>query len=195
MTDPVFDVEALIASAAPRTLEVAVCARGDLVDHHAALVRQLAAVEAGSSGSISGNPEITALAGQIVAVEEEQEASTFTFTVKSVTRKAWADTLAKHPPRKGVDPLDFNADSFPPAAVALCCDQLTADQASRLAASLPQGEWDKLWNAVIQLNVLATPHPKLRAATEIARANGNSSISQAPSASRDPSSSDGSGAQ
>lgn len=188
MTDEVFDIEALIASASPRTMQVPVCARGDLVDRHAALVQELAAVEGQGTGSIAGNPDIKRLAEAIVACEEEQEASTLTFTLKSVPRKAWADNLRLHPPRRGVDSLDYNADTFPPAAVALCCDQLTEDQAKRLDATLPQGEWDKLWNAVIHLNVVGTPHPKLGAATEIARANGNSSTSRARAAKPGPSS-------
>jgi hypothetical protein len=174
VTDEVFDVEALLASASHRSLEVAVCARGDLVERHIALVREMAAVDAMDSGSIAGNPDLVRIAEAIKAVEDEQAACTLTLTVKSVPRKAWVDCLAKHPPRKGVDPLDFNVESFPPAAVALCCDAISEDQAKRLNESLPQGEWDKVWNTVVQLNLLGTPHPKLRTATELARANGNS---------------------
>lgn len=176
MTEP-FDIEALLESAAPRTLQVTVCARGDLVDRHAELVQELDAALSGSSGSLAGNPDVQRLGEAIVAVEEEQASSSVTLTFKSVPRKTWADCLAQHPPRRGSDQLDFNTQTFPPAAVALCCDAITVDQANRLNEKLPQGEWDKLWNAVIQLNVVGLPRPKLRAATEIARANVNSSTS------------------
>lgn len=174
MTEP-FDIEALLESAAPRTLQVTVCARGDLVDRHAQLVQELDAALSSSPGSLGGNPEVQRLSEAIVAVEEEQAESSLELTVKSVPRKAWADCLAQHPPRKDLDRLDFNTATFPPAAVALCCPAISVDQANRLNEKLPQGEWDKLWNAVIQLNVIGLPRPKLPAATEIARANGNSS--------------------
>ena len=194
MSEP-FDIEALLESAAPRTLQVAVCARGDLVDRHLALVQALKAAEEKASGSLSGDPEVQRIAEEIVAVEEEQEASTLTLTFHSVSRKQWADCLGQHPPRKGRDLHDYNAETFPPAAVALCCDEVTEEQAVKLAEVLPQGEWERLWQAAIGLNVTGTPHPKLRAATELARVNGNSSISQEPSASPGQRSSAGSGEQ
>jgi hypothetical protein len=190
-----FDIDALIATAAPRTVEVPVCARGDLVDRHAALVRELADVEARSTGSIAGNKDVERVAQQIVEVEQEQEATTITLVLRSLPRAAWIDCAGKHPPRKEDKGLEFNSVTFPPAIVAQCCEALTEEQAVKLSEILPQGEWLKLWNAAVGLNVLGVPHPKLAAATEIARVNGSSSISQAPPASRDRASSAGSGEQ
>jgi hypothetical protein len=169
-----FDVDALIASAAPAHVEVSVCGRGDLVDRHAELVVELAAATASSSGSLAGNKDVDRLLKAVAACEKEQEGSTLTFTLHSVSRTKWADCLAAHPPRRGVDRGDHNPETFQPAAVALCCDTVTEPQAAKLAEVLPLGEWDKLWGAVVQLNLVKLPHPKLRAATETARANGNS---------------------
>lgn len=171
-----FGVDDLIASAAPRTKPVRVCARGDLVDRHAALVAEMAAVTEAGTGSIAGNPEVEAIAARIVAVEEEQEASTLTIVLRSVSRRAWADTLAKNPPRPQDKGLDHNPVSFPPAAVALCAaePEISVDQATKLADTLPPGEWLKLWNAALALNLAETPHPKLAVASEIARPSGAS---------------------
>lgn len=189
----------LIATAQPRTAEVRVCARGDLVDRHAALVAEMAEAErqVERSASVASDPEIARIAGEIVAVEAEQEASTVTFTLTSVSRRVWADALAKHPPRPQDRGLDHNADTFPPAAVAACSKspKLTEDDATKLLDALPVAEWTKLWLGAVALNVTPTPHPKLRAATELVQANVESSTTPEDTESPDPSSSVGSGAQ
>jgi hypothetical protein len=188
----------LIATAQPRTIEVQVCARGDLVDRHAALVAELAAAEAEvDTSSIGDVPEVQRIAGEIVAVEDEQEASTVTFVLQSVSRRVWADLLAAHPPRPQDKGLDHNADTFPPAVVAACAKEphVGEDEANQLADVLPVAEWTKLWLGAVGLNVTQTPHPKLKAATELARANGGSSTTRGPKGSRGRSSSVGSGDQ
>src|SRR5690606_20326373 len=109
----------LIATAQPRTREVRVCARGDLVDQHARLVAQLE--QAAEEGSVSGNPEVQRISQEIVEVEDEQEASTAVFVMQSVSRRVWADLLASHPPRPQDKGLDHNPETFPQAMVAACC--------------------------------------------------------------------------
>lgn len=197
MSDDV--IARLIATAQPRTVEVRVCARGDLVDRHALLVAQLAEAErnVARSASVAGDPEVARIAGEIVALEAEQEASTVTFTLTSVSRRVWADLLAAHPPRPQDKGLDHNEATFPPAVVAACSrsPKLTEERAIELGDALPPAEWSKLWLGAVGLNVTPTPHPKLRAATELVRASVESSTLQAGSASPDQSSSVGSGAQ
>lgn len=189
----------LIATAQPRTIEVQVCARGDLVDRHAVLVAELSAAEANveRTASVAGDPEVGRIAGEILAVEAEQEASTVTFTLTSVSRRVWADLLAAHPPRPQDKGLDHNADTFPPAVVAACSKspKVTDEEAVQLLDALPVSEWTKLWLGAVGLNVTPTPHPKLKAATELVQANAESSTTQAPTASRGRRSSAGSGAQ
>ncbi len=188
----------LIATAQPRTVEVQVCARGDLVDRHAVLVRELAEAEGNvqKAASIADDPEVSRIAGEIVACQDEQEASTVTIVLQSVTRRVWADLLAAHPPRPQDKGLDHNADTFPPAVVAACAKEpaLTEDEANQLADVLPVAEWTKLWLGAVGLNVTQTPHPKLQAATELVRANGGSSTTRGAKGSRGRSSSVGSGA-
>lgn len=164
-----FGVDDLLATAKHRTIEVKVCARGDLVDRHAALVTRL---EGATADSLAPGGDAHRIATEIVEVEEEMDASTVTFTVASVPRRVWADLLVKHPPRKEDAGADHNRSTFPPAAVAACVvdPPLTDEQATQLDATLPPGEWVKLWMAVLSLNTLENPHPKLHAASEIARA-------------------------
>lgn len=191
MTDEL--IERLISTARPRTLEVRVCARGDLVDRHAVLVNALGDAEAKAkkSASIADDPEVARLAGEIVALEQEQEASTVTFVLTSVSRRVWADLLAAHPPRTQDKGLDHNADTFPPAVVSACAKSpnISVEEATQLADVLPVAEWTKLWLGAVGLNVVPTPHPKLGAATELVLARDGSSTTSANGASPGPSSS------
>lgn len=162
-------LEELIATAQPRTREVRVCARGDLVDRHAQLVDELDE----ASDSLGAPKRAKEIAAEILAVEEEQEEYTLVVTLASVSRRVWADLLAEHAPRKEdrEKGLDYHPVTFPPAAVAACAKEpaLTYDTADRLASTLPAGEWNKLWLTAVELNVMGTPHPKFRAAAEIAQ--------------------------
>jgi hypothetical protein len=164
-----FTVDDLLASAQHRTVKVSVCARGDLVDEHAVLVAQL---ETATQGALAPGSDAAEIAERIVQVEDAMEASTIEFTVSSVPRRVWADLLAAHPPRKQDAGRDHNPLTFPPAAVAACVVEpgLTEGQATQLDETLPTGEWSKLWVAALTLNVTENPHPKLIAASEIARA-------------------------
>lgn len=163
-------IDDLIATAQPRTLEVRVCARGDLVARHAELVAELEAATH-VTGSIGGNPDLRRIADEIAAVEAEQEASTATITLRSVSRRRWMDLLAAHPPRpEDIErKLDHNPVTFPVAAVAACCDDMSEAQANALAGNtdpekgLHPAEWNKLYVAAQSLNILETPHPKVPA--------------------------------
>lgn len=188
------DLAELLETATPRTDEVTVCARGDLVARHAELVAQLGEASSGTK-SLGGDSTASGLAEQIVAVEEEMEASSATFHLQSIGHRAWADLLGKHPPRKEDTGKDHNPLTFPPAAVAACTvsPPITEDDAVKLSEALTTGEWNKLWISVFSLNVVGMPRPKLAAATELLRANGRSSGTPAGLASPEASSSDGSG--
>lgn len=190
------DLDALIASAAPRTRTVQVCSRGDLASRHEALVAELQQVAMRES-SLAGNPEAERISGEIVAVQDEMEGSVLDVTVKALSRNAWLDLLAAHPPsreeaRRGES---MNPKTFPVAAVAACATEpkISGAQAEQLAESLPPGEWQKLWLAVVALNTAETTVPKLRAATEILQANGRSSTTSGLAGSVEAPSLDGSG--
>lgn len=190
-------VDDLIATAQPRTEKVQICARGDLVASHAEAVAALAAVSA-DDDTLEG-PDISAAAAAVVAIEEEMDAATVTFTVASVGRQMWAGLLAANPPSKEERRAGHDHDpaSFPVAAVAACVTDpdLTEVQAAQLADALPAGEWNKLWVAALMLNVTATPAPKLGAATDLLQANARSSTTPPNGASLEDGSLAGSGEQ
>lgn len=196
------NIDDLIATAQPRTQEVPICARGDLVAAHEEAVRAYqAALKA--DDSLAGNPASVDAAEAVTAIEAAIEAATVTIVVRSVSRDAWADLLRDHPPSKEERRAghDYNPKTFPPAAVAACTD-LTLEQSQALASEredgtpvLPPGEWAKLWTATFMLNVTETPRPKLAAATDLLRASGRSSTTSVPEASPVDGSLAGSGAR
>ena len=188
------DLDDLIAKAVPRAKTVRLCSRGDLASEHEALYARLNELALEPTGSLGGNPEAREVAQRIHALEEEMDGCTVEVTVKALSRNAWANLLAAHPPtreqqRKGED---HNPETFPIAAVAECIGR-TVDKVREIADVLPNGEWLKLWNAVVQLNVAPTTVPKLTAATELLQANGRSSTTAAPAASPEAPSLAGSG--
>lgn len=179
-----FDVDAIIAEAAPRTREVQVCLNAGLVTAHEEAVQDLQKAMDDDDGLV-GSDAVRAAAKRVQDIEKQLEAATYTFRLRAVSRKTWADLLAKYPPsaehrRAG---HDADPDRFPVAAVAACLvePQLTEDQVRRLAESdaMTFGEWQKLWLAVMALNVPPVPAPKLRAATELLRLSGGSSTTSA----------------
>ena len=192
------NIDDLIATAQPRTEVVRICARGDLVARHAEAVQALAETTR-DDDSLAGSPDVRAAAGVVTAIEAEMEAATVSFTLASVSRKTWADLLAKYPPTKEQRRAGHDHDPvlFPPAAVAACCHEpkITEVQARQLAEVLSTGEFHKLWMTALGLNVTETPHPKLAAATELLQANEPSSTTPPPEASPEGGSLAGSGAQ
>lgn len=179
----------LLARAKPVVVEVPVCTAGDLVTRHAQLMADLN--DLSQEGSLGGNKKAAALLAELETVEAEQEQATLVVKVSSVGRRAWADALRAHPPRPEDKGLDHNPDTFPVAAVALATG-VPVEQIEVLAEQLPPGEWRKLWDAAVHVNVAPMPHPKVPAGvTELVRASGRSSTSRRSKASPAASSSDG----
>lgn len=181
------NLDELIATAAPRTTTVQVCGRGDLASEHERLALELRALMMDPDTGLAGNPEIQRVAQAISDLEDEMAGCTIDVTVKALSRNAWADLVAAHPPSREQARAgeDIDPKTFPVAALAACSYEptITTDQAQSLAGKLPVGEWQKLWAAVASLNMVPTTVPKLKAATALLEANGTSSTTSGPEAS------------
>lgn len=190
------NIDELIATAQPRTHQVRICARGDLVAAHEQAVEAYRQALEGDD-SLAGSADSKAAAEAVVAIEDEMDASTVEIAVSAVSRKVWADLLAANPPTKEQKRLGhiYNPDTFSVAMVAACVKDLDEAKAKELSEAIPHAEWAKLENAAFALNVTETPHPKLPAATELLRANGQSSTTSDPEGSREAGSLAGSGEQ
>lgn len=190
-------IDDLIATAQPRTEKVRICARGDLVARHQEAVVALSGTVS-DDDSLAGNPATIEAAQLVKAIEDEMEEATVTFEIATVSRQKWADLLAKYPPSKEERRAghDHDPKRFPVAAVATCVrsPEMTIQQAEKLADALATGEWNKLWIAVLGLNITGTPAPKLAAATDLLQANEPSSTTSAREESLEGGSLAGSGA-
>lgn len=187
------DLDEFIASAAPRTTTVKVCGRGDLAAKHYDLIAEAQRIAADPKvKSLGADPRARELADEIDQVEAEMEAFTQEFTVKAVSRNAWVDLLAAHPPTKDEREQDetVHVRTFAVGALVACSHEpkISDEQARRLADTLPTGEWQKLWGAILVLNTAPTTAPKMGAATAILRANDVSSTTSGQEASPAPSS-------
>ena len=181
MGNPIDD---LIATAAPRTGEVTVCGRGDLVAAHRELVQRLHATVV-DDDSLEATPDAAraAIAEEIVAVEAAMEASRVTIKVQSIGGR-WADLLRDNGPTGDQRLLgyDNNPDTFQPAAIAACAVEppITLDQARKMRDRLDEGEWGALYSTVQNVNRTRMPNPKLAAATELLRPSAPSSTTSGP---------------
>lgn len=162
-------IDDVLASATRRTNTVTVSLRGDLADRHDILVRQLAAAD--------DDERLLELAEAVKAVEAEARAAAVDFVVVSIGKKRWTELLADHPSTeehrlsfgRG---LDYNPETFPYAAIAACCvapEGLTPDKVRELEETMTVVEWDRLWGAVLTLNIGARLPGESEAASAILR--------------------------
>lgn len=178
-----FSVDDFLGEFEPPSIEVRVCPRADLLEEHRRLDRALA--DAGGRGDIGGlaGGATRDTAKRVAEVEEQIEAATRAFRFRALSRRRWRALLAAHPPRKQdkADGVDFNPETFPVAAIAACAAEpsMTDEQAEQLADRLPLGEFERLWQAVVSVNLGASETPKSVLATAILRTNGASSTSAA----------------
>lgn len=193
-------IDDLIASAAPRTEEVRVCARGDLVDQHARLVVEMSTwMDSEGDGALAMGSNVRDVHARLAAIEAEIEASTVVVRIQAVPAYKWANLLMKNPPTREQREAgcDNNPDKFPIAVVSACAIEptISIDQAQKLRDTLSTPEWNNLWLGCLLLNTQEAPSPKLAAATASLLANDGSSTPASTEGSLAEPSSDGSGAQ
>lgn len=159
MTDRSID-EFLGGYKSPR-ITVPIQQRADLLEEHGRLCRQRDRAMR-ESQSLAGAP--SELAEQIEAIEAEMLESTFELTFEALSSHQFLRLKAKHRPRKEdrEQRLDFNMDTFPPALFAACAVDpvMTEDQAETLVQKVNDGQFAKIWNAVLILNIGDDTAPK-----------------------------------
>jgi hypothetical protein len=153
---------------------VGLCLKASLVAKFHDLEGQLEmAREKSKSGSLVGNPEVMALAEQVEAVREEMRQQTTLIKLRALPKRAWQTLVEKHPARDGVDPADYNTDTFPLAALSACAiePKISIEKAGMLIDRLSAGQWSKLWTAVMSLNVYEVDIPFSATASAVLRAS------------------------
>lgn len=160
-----------------RVATARVLLRQDLTARHAELDAELqAALE---RDAITNEPDkAPAIAKQLRDLETEIEEAKVEFRFANIGHRAWADLLAKHPPkqekggRRSNDP--FNPATFPAAAIAAACiapEGVDEAAAKRLEVALDESQFAALFNAAVDANVGGTVDPKSAAAGMILQAS------------------------
>ncbi|HLT68891.1 MAG TPA: hypothetical protein VKZ72_01920 [Acidimicrobiales bacterium] len=183
MTDD-FDIDEFIAGYEPQVVPVKVCPKGSLVAEHAALDAALNAA-AQEAGDVMRDPEVSRLKAEVAAIERRIEEESRTFYFRAVPRRRWQDLKRQHPPteqQRREDRLDVNLETFVVPAIALASykPKLELEQANRLAETLPDGEIQKLFAAVIEVQgEILVPKSVLAAAIDRVDPNARSSTTAA----------------
>lgn len=162
---------------------VRVTQRADLLARHADLKHQHQ-IALRDDLQLNRDPQAPAVIDELRDVEAELAASEFPFTFEALGRHKYMRVKAAHPARKQdrSDRLDFNADTFPAALIAASAVEptMTDEQAVELVDRLSDGQFTKLWNAAIAVNVGSDDVPKSVLRSDSAASNGTSSTTASP---------------
>lgn len=181
----------------PDERTVQLCTRGDLTTRIEHLQREIS--KARTDSDTLGLPEtVRELATEIEALTTQAQDFTHGFTVAGVSSTKWRTMLAENPPSREQrsQGLDHDPDKFPVAAVAASLVKIdgeevtqTIAQVERFADKLSAGQWIRLWNTVLDVNVRAGGEvPKSAVATAILRHSEPNSTTAPPEESPTPSS-------
>lgn len=154
--------------------------------------------DAREPGMLAQSDDVEALAAKVVDLKARIAADRVkhTFVFATVPYGRWRALAEKHEPtaQQKADNryLDFNPETFPQAAVALSCisPELSDEDGEWLREHLPRQEFDRLFEAALQVNVGGSSIAKHVAATVDRLASGLNSITAPSEASPPPSSED-----
>lgn len=97
-----------------------------------------------------------AVRAELEAFQREYDASKVEVRLQALSRKAWSDLMAAHPPSEEHRKLrlDHNPETFWPAALAECIVEPagSVEDVAMLAERLPEGEWNRLVRCCADLN-------------------------------------------
>lgn len=185
-----FDVDAWLDDYEPYITSATVCGKASLIAEHARLDQAwLEAKQA--AAEVMHDPAEAEAELAVRDCEARIEASERAYTFQSAGHMAWQNLKRKYPPSdvQRKDGLDTNVEEFSVAAIATCSLQpkVTEAQARKMSEKLPPGEYEKLFQAVLQANgeVVGAPKSVLALLTDQSRRNGGSSITSPPEASPD----------
>lgn len=150
------------------------CLKASLRARFDALGRELeVAREKSKHATLAGDPEVVDLANQMEDLREEMRQYTVTIRLRALPKRAWQSLVDQHPAREGVDPSDYNTETFPPAALAACSmePKISLEKAGMLIDRLSAGQWSSLWQAVLGLNIYEPDIPFSATASQVTRAS------------------------
>lgn len=172
--------ERLAAAKLPeRSLQV--CLRGDLMAEFEDLERQLR--EVGSTGAparLGTKPEALKIAEKQAALRDQMADAMEDIRVRALPRPEWVALCKEHPPRddhEGDRAMGGNLETLMPVAIRRCVVEPEMDDADweHFESVLSSGDYDRLLNAVWDVNRSGVDVPKLRLASLVMAENGDAS--------------------
>lgn len=131
----------------------------------------------GRSATINGDPEVPALARKVRELEDAMKAATVEFRFRALSRREWADLVAKHPPQDGdrigrTVGYDIEAATFEAARLCLVEPELDDEDWATLDESLSAGQWELVKNTVLAVNAGKVEVPFSQLASRLTAVSG-----------------------
>jgi hypothetical protein len=189
----------------PRTVPVWLCPDAQLADE-----LHVARADLVNAARRSSSLDTTAVQQAKARVDELQakvDTIAVEFVLQQIPRPDWRALSDRHQPSKAVREryreqgiaIDFDPDSFPPAAIAACLvspredtDEATAAAVRSIFETWGEGECERLWQACLAANVDVSAVPKSAAVSATTSGSAPKSAPPTSSESLAPSSSDAS---
>lgn len=156
------DIGALLDAAAPREIPVRMCLAGDLAGEVERLQQELAlAGEDWVPGSIADVDPRLDLVRQIEEARAGMVAASVEFRLRAMGSRAYRNLIARHPALPGQKGQPYDAATFLPELVALCCVEpaMTVEQVGQLLDIVNDGQAQQLFTTALVVNEEASPLP------------------------------------
>jgi hypothetical protein len=154
------DISALLDSATPGELAVAVCLNGAAAARLAELRAELDQLGPWLPSSLGETNPGAALADQNTQAHAAAEVATVEFRFRALGHHEFSDLLAAHPSASGASDL-YDAETFLPALLAACCisPTLIVGQVRQLLQRINHGTAEQLFGAALSVNEEPSPLP------------------------------------
>mgnify|MGYP001152550309 CR=1 FL=1 len=152
------DIDELLGEIHLPEASVPICLRADLQAEFDRLSHELEVARRSPDADtlVGSSGRTRRIAEEMEKIRTQMQQHTRVIRLRALPRRQWSDLLARpeHQPRKEDAPADYNRETFPVAALAACAvaPKMTVEQAGRLVDRLSQGQWDRLWLAILNLN-------------------------------------------
>ena len=186
-------IEHWLEEATPDRREVSVCFDRRLLSELVAARAELGAVE--DTKMLGKTPERESLELRVVELEDAVRSKQRALVFEGLGWGPWRDLIAKHPPEAeqasvfaqavqlgfmphSLENVGYNAETFVPAAISASCVEpgISVHEASTLLRKAPPGVIERIWTAVLEVNVAGGSDPF------VAPASAGRSVAARPSA-------------
>lgn len=146
-------------------LSARIYTRGDLLGEVTRLsndyeATRLAGVDEDGPANLPGESKRQEIYERLQELTAQIEESVVTFELQALSSTAYRKLQEAHPPAG--EGLPFNPDTFPQALISACSldPKMTVEEVEQLFDLIHEGEFKKLWDTAIAVNVAEVTAPK-----------------------------------